>query len=346
MKKILVLAFALTFILCGCGNNTVSDGRNYFGGEGSFRYWDNCSDVWEDNNNIYFYGLPNYTKFNKNTKSFAVACPMPGCSHDSPDCRVYGRRFVAFQGELIMLENEKIHKEDGTIYLKGHLYRCGADNREKVFDNILPDTLNENIKKGKDDGLGFAMACGDYLVLYNGVYSYMLDRDFNIKCTILDMGSAPRVFFVNNEYYYIDNLNRLIKLNIDTGKGEPVELDGMKITEGETDGVAIWFSNDLMELCSFVPQNGEIKKHAENAVKLQLAGDYVMYFDYDTGDDLLLKISDGSTKNISNSDYFYSQLAYADGKYYLTCMALNDDTQRIVEFDENINKTAEYLFED
>lgn len=245
-----------------------------------------------------------------------------------------------------MLENEKTNQADGTVYEKGYLYRCYADSREKVFENVLPDALDENIKKGRDEKLDYAVECGEYLVLHTGVYSYLLDGDFNIRCTIFDMGSAPRVFYVNNEYYYIDKLYRLIKLNTETGEGEPVNLDGMKITEGETDGRSIWFSNDRKELCSFEPKTGEIKKHAENAIMIQLAGNYVMYSEYGTGSSLAMNVSDGSVINICGENYYCGSLAYLDGRYYLSCRTLNDYAECIIELDENMDIVAEYMLED
>lgn len=347
MKKFVFLFFTLILILCGCDNNTtISNGRNFLGGEGSFFYSDDSSSLWGDSRNIYFYGSPNYTKLNLETKSFSIACPIPGCSHDSPDCRTYGRRFVSFKGDLIMLENEKISESDGTIYEKGYLYKCGADSKEKVFENVFPSTLPENIKEGRDERLDAAEECGEYLVLYTGVYSYLVDSNFNIKYTIFDMGSAPRVFYLNNEYYYIDKLYRLIKLNIDEEKSEPVNLDGMKITEGDAGNNLIWFSNDFRELCSFDPKTGEVKKYAENAIMIKCAGNYVMYSDYDTGKDLVINILDRNVITINNENYYFDSFNYWNGNYYLSGWTLSDYSGRIIEFDEQMNKTAEYILED
>lgn len=361
MKKIVCLAFALVIVLCGCNKNTSdTTGRNYFGGEGEFRYWDNSYSVWGDNNNLYFYGPSNYEKLNTQTKTLTAACPIPGCAHsyDSTDCRTFGNRFYAFNGELVMLQNERIVQNDGTVYEKGYLYRCEADDREKIFENTIPDELDDSKREGIDEGLDFAQVQGDYLTVYGGIYyAYMLDKDFNIKCTIFDNCSAPRVFYVNDEYYYIDNLYRLIKLDVDTGKGEPVEL-GMKITEGATDGKVIWFSNDLMELCAFDPKSGEVKKYADNAIIIKSAGNCVKYREYDTGKDLILNVSNGNIKDVTEKNYDYDSFAYWDGKYYLSGIRINEAdelgevthikeyTDMVTELDEDLNKTAEYLLED
>ena len=351
MKK--TISFILTALmilnLCSCskGDNTnYHDGEetftNYLGGEGAFLNLADYGNNFEDDINIYLgYSIGTLKKINKKSKTYSVACAMPGCSHDNVSCKAYfsDKNYVVFNGSLIKILNEQIEKDDGTKYTQGYLYRCDGKNEEMVFKNSVPDNLDSSLAEYTEPGIPWTHTVGEYLAVFCQNYTYFLDKDFNIKYTVFDMGGAISAFCISGEIYYISNLYHLMKIDRETGAGLVVEPDGIRLTEGVSDGEKIWYSNDYRELCSYDPQTGDISKYADEAVRLSIAGKYVEYMVYDAGEVYVLDTESGETSPWNDCD-INDGFVYADGNYYTY-----SDTE-LAEYDENLSRVNTYPLAD
>lgn len=319
MKKFIsfilsVCLFATT--LCGCEN--AQNGENYFGGKGEFS---ESGGVLRDEKYIYFGGNL-LKKFNTETGTLSVACEIPGCDHseNNPNCKAHGKYFL-FNGNLLKKVDEIVSNPGGKSETISYLYLC--DTGKQVFKNDYPDSFTDEDKKTSNLSIGVIQPLSeDNLALVCSGFVYILDKDFNIKFTISDMGSySGGIYFYNNEIYYIDNLYRLLKLD-ETGETSAVNSGSMKITEGEIYGDKLWFSNEEQSLCSYDFKSGEIKERAKNAVKFTFAGHYLEYlkpnysenenlevhlFDLDTGENKIWELAGDNTVNL----YFIGE------KYYI-----------------------------
>lgn len=286
---------------------------NYFGGEGEL----NAENfLIYDENNVYInLGDTTVKKYNKNANTLTIACETPGCVHSPENVECKARmKYCVFNGNLVRMHNKSITNSDGTVAMQGYLYLC--DKSEKpVYKNELPEGID---KEKYDNEIGTAFALGDdYLVLFNGVYIYILDTDFNVKYTIFDIGSyGGGVYYANNEIYYIDNLYRLQKLDMVSGNPSLVDLGGMKITEGFVVGDLLWFSNEAMTLCSYDFKTGEIKEYAKNAVRLTGVGKYIEYLEYNRGGVYLFNTETGTAIKREDIDINSDYLFFLNGEYY------------------------------
>lgn len=275
MRKIfsLLLSVLITTAICSCRNDTSEE--NYLGGKGELFIENN---ILQDNTNFYF-GYEILKKFNKENKTLSVACQTPGCNHSDPTCKanIHQSRYCVFNGKLIKKTNESIINPDGTVFTQGYLYLC-VENRQ-VFKNAYPDSFTDEDKKSHPCSIDVILALDhDNLAVVCSGFMYILDSDFNIRFTILDMGSyGGGIYSCDNEIYYINNLYRMMKLNKETGEATVVDLNSMKITEAVLYGDKLWFSNEDRSLCSYDFKTGAIEEQAENAVRLTLAGNLIEY---------------------------------------------------------------------
>ena len=314
MKKtalLLVTAIIIITGLCGCDSNSTDE--NYFGGEGELKAEDYL--IYDENNVYINLGYTSVKKYNKNANTLTIACETPGCVHGSEnvECKA-GMKYCLFNGNLVRIHDERIINNDGTIAMQGCLYLCDESERI-VYKNELPEGMD---KEKYDNGIYWVFALGDdYLVLFNRVYIYILDTDFNVKYTIFDIGNySGGVYYANNEIYYIDNLYRLQKLDMESGKPSPVDLGGMKITEGFVVGDLLWFSNEAMTLCSYDFKTGEIKEHAKNAVRLTGVGRCIEYLEYNRGNVYLFNTETGAAIKREDIDINDDLLFFLNGEYY------------------------------
>ena len=313
MKKtalLIITAIALTG-LCGCGSKPAAE--NYFGGEGELKAEDFLI---YDENNIYINLGSTVKKYNKNANTLTVACETPGCGHGYDDVECKARmKYCLFNGSLIRIYNETVENSDSTFTTQGYLYLCG-DSEKQVFKNVLPEGIDS---ERKDPSIGYVFSPGDdYLVLDNGSYMYILDTDLEIKYTVIGVGPrAGSVYYVDNEIYYIDNLYRLRKLDMESGAPSLVDLGGMNMVDGVLEGDVLWFSDDAFTLCSYNFKTGEITEHAQNnSVRLARVGKYIEYMVYDAGDVYLYDTESGADIRREDIDISEDELFFLNGAYY------------------------------
>ncbi len=336
MKKFisLILSAVTAAALCGCEN--VQNGENYFGGNGEFS--DNGG-VLCDDKYIYF-GGETLKKLNKETGTFSIACEIPGCDHNenNPNCKAHGKYYL-FNGQLLKKVDETISNPGGKSEIISYLYLC--DTGKQVYKNAFPDSFTDEDKKTSNCSIGVIKPISeDNLALVCSGFMYILDKNFNVKFTILDMGSySGGIYFYNNEIYYIDKLYRLLKLD-ETGETSAVDLGSMKITEGEIYGDKLWFSNEDQTLCSYNFKSGEITEHAKNAVKFTFAGHYLEYLkpsysenensevhllNLDTGENKIWELAGDNTVNL-----------YCVGEKYYIYDGIKDN--KLLELSANLSK--------
>ncbi len=333
-KPILLLATAIILIsLGGCGNK-----GNYFGGEGQLQ---ESFGILEDENNIYFtdYYTSTLKKFNKNFNTLSIACQTPGCTHENDivSCKanLHNKRYCVFNGKLIKAVDESVQKDDGTFITKSYLYLCG-DSEKRVFENVFPEELDSEETKNMETRIGVVETLGDdYLKVCSSACTYILDTDFNIKFTVLDMGPySGGMYYVDNGIYYIDELYRLIKINTKNGEHSVVDFGSMKITEGVVTNGTLWFSNGEMAVCSYDFKTGEVKELTEKGVRMNLAGKYIEYMEWDVGDVYLLDTESGETRKWEGADINKDNLFFADGNYYV----YKDD--QLIQYSEDLLSTT------
>lgn len=327
MKKIFLILTAAAIIIgcCGCARKNAEE--NWFGGEGELKAENFL--IYDENNIYIHFGYNSLKKYNKSSGTLTLACDDPACGHKAEDvnCKA-NMEYCLFNGKLVRIENELVMKSDGTSYRQGYLYLCD-ENNTRVFKNVLPDGAD---REHAEPSIGVVYALGnDYLVLVNGANFYLLDNDFNVKFTVPNLGPfTGGVFYVDGEIYYIDNLYRLMKLDSESGEGVPVNI-GTKITEGFVVGNTLWFSDEKMALCSYDFKTGEIKEHAENAVRLNSVGKYIEYMIYNEGDVYLYDTERGEAHKREDIDINDDELFFLDGNYY--AYNITEDTLTLYEDD-------------
>lgn len=323
MKKITALMLC-ALMLTACRSKPA---ENHLGGDGQLELE---SGVIMDEDNIYLYLGGSLKKYNKKTNTLSIACGEPGCTHGSNEvaCKA-NQSYCFFNGDLIKIHNEPSYLEDGTVLREGRLYLCGAAEKQ-VYKNKLPEGVD---REKYDNGIGTVLALGDdYLALFNRVYIYILDTDFNVKYTIFNIGSyGGGVYYANNEICYIDNLYSLQKLDMASGEPSPADLGGMKLTEGCTVDDVLWFSNGDMTLCSYDLKTGEVKEHAEKAVRLTSVGKYIEYLKYDKGIVCLYDTEKGEKLERKDLDINEDELFFLDGNYY----RYNNAKGELMRYDED-----------
>ena len=294
--------------------------ENYFGGEGELKAEDFL--IYDDNN-IYFSlgGATPIKKYDQQTNTLSVFCDIPDCGHTPFDEKCKARvRYCLFNGKLIGIAQDR-------------LYLC-EENEKTVFKNALPEGIDS---EHNDNRIRRVYALGDdYLALDNCSYMYILDADFEIKYTVV--GTGPRmgsVYYVDNEIYYIDDLYRLQKLDMESGTHSPVDLGGMKIYDGVLDGDVLWFSeysNEVFSLCSYNFKTKEIKEHAKNSVRLEKVGKYIEYMVYDVGDVYLYNTETGADIRREDIEINEDKLFFLDGVYY----RYNDINKTLTLYEEDL----------
>lgn len=278
MKKLAYILVAVTIFigLCGCRSKPAEE--NHFGGEGELKAEGNL--IYDDYTIYSDFDQGTLRKYNKKTNTLSIACDDPDCGHtiEAPACKA-NMYYRLFNGSLIKKSNESILLDDGTIFCQGYLYLCDEGER-KIFKNELPEGIDPQIT---DNAIGVVYPLGDdYLVLFNGVYMYVLDADFNIKYTVIGVGTySGGVYYVDKEIYYIDSLYRLQKLNMESGEPSPVDLGEMKVREGTVKDNVLFFNNGESVIYSYDFQTGEIKKLIERGVAPRGVGKYIEYSNSD-----------------------------------------------------------------
>lgn len=315
---LLLLCFFMGLGLCCCGKQNFEE--NYFGGKGEIRQ---TKDILQDDANFYF-GFGLLKKFNMETKSLSVACQTPGCDHssDNPECKanLTNSKYCIFDGNLVKEVDEVIVNPDGTTSVEGYLY-LGEEGRQ-VFKNRYPASFTDEQKETSTCSIGVLAPLNDnYLALICSGFMYILDADFNIKFTVLDMGPySGGIYSSDRGIYYISSLYHLMELNMETGETSEIDLGSMKITEGVLYDGQLWFSNEDQSLCTYDFNTGETKERIKNAVRLTLAGKYIeflrpSYSEDDTSEIHLLNLETGEDRKWGLAED-YIDLFYVDGNYY------------------------------
>lgn len=311
MKKFTLILLTSVVLAGLCACKAKPEVENYFGGEGELKAFDGGYRFY-DNNSIYLSLDGLFTKYNKATNTLSVACDDPTCNHEIPSCKAQAK-YCVFNGELIKIRNESVRSSNGIIESQGYLYLCGEDDKQ-AYKNELPEDYD--LDNTHDNQIGFAFALGNnYLVLFNGGYFIVLDTDFNIAYTVIGAGSyTGGVYYMGNEIYYIDNLYRLMKLDMESGESSLVDIGGMKIWEGSFDGDLLWFSNGE-DLCTFDYKTGEVKIRTEHAFFLDHAGKYINFSDKSGGrkGDYLFDKESGEVREWPGG---YKPLYCFNGDYY------------------------------
>lgn len=306
MKKSLFLFAACMILMTACSgkseNNVVSEddmitpndvavispqtpsNANYLGGVGKIRQLPNSVNF-EDDSNLYF---PMYSgtlsKLNKTDKTYSVACNMPGCAHNAPYCRanLSSSYYTAFGDMLIKMVNESVANDDGTFSQEGYLLSCYSDgNEKKLFTMEIPDSLMDGDTAYLDKQIIWIENLGnEYIVAENSYYTYLLDKDFNIKATWYDSGSAMFSCLIGNKIYYINDLMQLVC--IDTADFTPhiVDTGGDKLIEGAVMNDILYFVNANKELKAMDIGDLSQKKLANNAIRISANNDFISYMTY------------------------------------------------------------------
>lgn len=363
MKKSLLLFSACMILMTACSEKTENNianeddiiipnnatiispqtpsDANYLGGVGKIRQLPN-SVYFEDDANIYF---PMYSgtlnKLNKTDKTYSVACNTPGCAHNAPYCRAYlsSSYYTAFGDTLVKMVNESVANDDGTFSQEGHLLSCDPDGSEKkLFTMEIPDSLMDGDTSYLDKQIIWLENLGnEYIVAENSYYTYLLDKDLNIRATWYDSGSAMFSCLIGDKIYYINNLMQLICM--DTADFAPyiVDTEGDKLIEGAVMNDILCFVNENKELKAMDMTDLSQKKLADNAIRISANGDFISYMTYsetEGEESRFVCISPEGEEIVSLvwDDFAGSTVVEFDGEYYL------HSYEGLIRYDENFEK--------
>lgn len=268
--------FLGTFI-AGCGNNEQEKkDLNYFGGTGEIKNAERLnglSGLYDDENKYFDNGSEAYWKLDKDGM-LTVNCQIASCPHEDESCEAFvsdGEYFV-FNGKLYKSYNEA-HYNNGGIEDKGYIWDC--DTGKVVFDNPVPKEMDADLAVDDSTSIFYVRVLSDDILKVEGHrHAYLLNRDFEVLYWYSDVGKFPWGMIYENQYYYVNDLYKLVKVDLETKESKMMEWDG-KVFACDNDNENIYFSNEFEELNRYSLKDGSTEKLADDMLMFSVHNGYI-----------------------------------------------------------------------
>lgn len=214
-------------------------------------------------------------KSNINQKAkLIVNCKNSACSHTDEKCEAYvesGEYFV-FNDKIYKCYNEsKISA--GESKLCGYIvdYKTG----EKVFSNSIPEDIDPELAIDDSESILYVRVISDDIVKIDGDrHAYLLDKDFNIIYCHYNIGKYPWGAVLNGKYYYVNDINELVEVDLDTKEEKIVETNG-KAFMADNDMEYIYYTNEYSEMYKMSLADGKSTKIAEEVLMFSVQEQYI-----------------------------------------------------------------------
>lgn len=328
---VLFCVFSMAFT--GCSDKKDNEKEGLFSGSGEMKNAERLNAlnaIYNDDNKYFDSESEIYYKLDKKGV-LTVNCKDASCTHGDDSCEAYvelGEYFV-FNKKVYKAYNKQSYA-DGAVIYKGYIEDISGG--KTVFDNPVPDEMSEEQAMDDSTEIYYVRVLNDELLKVEGhIHAYILDKDFNIKYWYGDVGKFPWGMIYNDNYYYVNDLYQMVKVDLKTNKSETLDLAG-KVFGTDNDDEYIYYSDEFGDLYKYSLSDESAVKIAEDSLLFSVHGKYIYsegtdkkiiydkdgklvadYTDYENmGADSILKIGD---KMYTSFNGGVAEMS-ADGKDY------------------------------
>lgn len=211
----------------------------------------------------------------KDQQKLTIICRDASCSHESESCEAntgWGEYFV-FRNKMYQNINDEKYNGDGTYEYLGRIE--DYDTGEVVFQNNIPDDMPPEQAVDDDaQNMYIRILSDDYIKVQSHRHAYILDSEFNIRYTHFNIGKFPWGAIFGNNYYYVNDIRQLIKVDLNSGKEEALPLD-CKVFLADNDEQYIYYSDELNNMYKLNISDGSKEKIAENVGMYVVLDSYI-----------------------------------------------------------------------
>jgi len=241
MKKNKILIGVISIMFAGiitlgiieCNNRNTKDNDKLFIGNGKFyqaKRLNGLGAIYDDD--YIFFDCENqiYESYNysnkKNDKKLNVNCRNSACSHSNDTCEAYvelGEYFV-FNSKIYKCYNKsKVVSGENRLY--GSIVE--AESGKTVFKNSIPTDMSSELAIDDSEAILYVRVLSDDIVKVDGDrHAYLLDKNFNIIYCHYNIGKFPWGAILNGNYYYINDINEIVKVNLTTFESKSIASNG------------------------------------------------------------------------------------------------------------------------
>lgn len=192
-------------------------------------------------------------------------CRNSACSHSNDTCEAYvelGEYFV-FNSKIYKCYNKsKVVSGENRLY--GSIVE--AESGKTVFKNSIPTDMSSELAIDDSEAILYVRVLSDDIVKVDGDrHAYLLDKNFNIIYCHYNIGKFPWGAILNGNYYYINDINEIVKVNLTTFESKSIASNG-KAFMADNDENFIYYSNEFSELYKLSPDDESSIKIADNAL--------------------------------------------------------------------------------
>lgn len=301
MKKNKILIGVISIMFAGiitlgiieCNNRNTKDNDKLFIGNGKFyqaKRLNGLGAIYDDD--YIFFDCENqiYKSYNysnkKNDKKLNVNCRNSACSHSNDTCEAYvelGEYFV-FNSKIYKYYNKsKVVSGENRLY--GSIVE--EESGKTVFKNSIPTDMSSELAIDDSEAILYVRVLSDDIVKVDGDrHAYLLDKNFNIIYCHYNIGKFPWGAILNGNYYYINDINEIVKVNLTTFESKSIASNG-KAFMADNDENFIYYSNEFSELYKLSPDDESSIKIADNALFFSVQNKYIYASGGDNGNKII-----------------------------------------------------------
>lgn len=158
----------------------------------------------------------------KNDKKLNVNCRNSACSHNNDKCEAYvelGEYFV-FNSKIYKYYNKsKVVSGENRLY--GSIVE--EESGKTVFKNSIPTDMSSELAIDDSEAILYVRVLSDDIIKVDGDrHAYLLDKNFNIIYCHYNIGKFPWGAILNGNYYYINDINEIVKVNLTTFESKSI----------------------------------------------------------------------------------------------------------------------------
>ena len=301
MKKNKILIGVISIMFAGiitlgiieCNNSNTKDNDKLFIGNGKFcqaKRLNGLGAIYDDD--YIFFDCENqiYESYNysnkKNDKKLNVNCRNSACSHNNDKCEAYvelGEYFV-FNSKIYKYYNKsKVVSGENRLY--GSIVE--EESGKTVFKNSIPTDMSSELAIDDSEAILYVRVLSDDIIKVDGDrHAYLLDKNFNIIYCHYNIGKFPWGAILNGNYYYINDINEIVKVNLTTFESKSIASNG-KAFMADNDENFINYSNEFSELYKLSPDDESSIKIADNALFFSVQNKYIYASGGDNGNKII-----------------------------------------------------------
>ena len=302
MKKNKILIGVISIMFAGiitlgiieCNNSNTKDNDKLFIGNGKFcqaKRLNGLGAIYDDD---YIFLIVRIKYMNriiilikKTTKDLIVNCRNSACSHSNDTCEAYvelGEYFV-FNSKIYKCYNKsKVVSGENRLYGSIVEAEYGKNGTLKI---TIPTDMSSELAIDDSEAILYVRVLSDDIVKVDGDrHAYLLDKNFNIIYCHYNIGKFPWGAILNGNYYYINDINEIVKVNLTTFESKSIASNG-KAFMADNDENFIYYSNEFSELYKLSPDDESSIKIADNALFFSVQNKYIYASGGDNGNKII-----------------------------------------------------------